>query len=167
LFIIQILKKINSTQTTMKSFILAALAGAASAITPIENLLSIVPATNISSKATPPVVLGTVAVNSGWSKSGTGADASINLKMEIVTTETAANNFNGATDVWFAAFSKDATTASAELLRTSFTVTAATATVPSTTTMASSTVTVPVNASTTTVVPQTEFGKILPANQKN
>jgi len=86
--------------------------------------------------------------------------------MEIVTTETAANNFNGVTDVWFAAFSKDATTASAELLRTSFTVTAATATVASITTMACSTVTVPVNASSTNVVPQTEFAKILPANQK-
>ena len=70
----------------MKSFILAALAGAASAITPIENLLSIVPTTTISTKATTPVVLGTVVVNSGWSKTGTGQDAAINLKMEIVTT---------------------------------------------------------------------------------
>lgn len=70
----------------MKSFILAALAGAASAITPIENLLSIVPTTTISTKATTPVALGTVVVNSGWSKTGTGQDAAINLKMEIVTT---------------------------------------------------------------------------------
>jgi hypothetical protein len=129
--------------------------------------MTIVTSTNISTKATPAVALGTVAVNSGWSKSGTGADASINLKMEIITTELAANNFTGATDVWFAAFSKDTTTASAELLRTSFTTTAATATTAASTSIACSTVTVPFNALSTTIVPQTEYAKIAVASQKN
>jgi len=51
----------------MRSFLLTAFAGAAYAYTAIDNITKIVdPAVTISTKATPPVALGTVAVNSGF-----------------------------------------------------------------------------------------------------
>jgi len=105
----------------MRSFLLTAFAGAAYAATPIENITKIVdPPVTITNKATTPVTLGTVAVNSGFAKTGTGSDAALNLKFEIVTTEAAANNFTDNTSIWWVTFGKDATTASAEMMRITF-----------------------------------------------
>ena len=105
----------------MRSFLLTAFAGAAYAYTAIDNITKIVdPAVTISTKAAPITALGTVAVNSGFVKTGTGSDAALNLKFEIVTTEVAANNFTDNGSTWWVTMGKDATTASAEMMKITF-----------------------------------------------
>ena len=105
----------------MRSFLLTAFAGAAYAATPIDNITNIIdPAVSISTKATPAVALGTVAVNSGFAKTGTGSDAALNFKFEIVTTEIAANNFTDNGSTWWVTMGKDATTTSAEMMKITF-----------------------------------------------
>ena len=114
----------------MRSFILSAIAGAATAVTTMENmtLINVASDNTIKNKASTPVTLGTVAVNSGWSKIGTGTDTLMNLKIELVATKTAADNLTDNSSTWYIAMSKDVTTASTEVMKISFANTSSTKT---------------------------------------
>lgn len=104
----------------MRSFLLAAFAGAAYAATAMENINQVVPPTKFMTKDATPVELGTGTVNSGWSKVGTGTEQSINLKFEFVTTVAVAGKLTDNPSTWWVTMSKDKDTASSEILKVSF-----------------------------------------------